>query len=85
MGSHNFLCKMKGMLDLNNFPKLWGLEAVIIGGLCCNAFFFNSILSLDETASMKVDVSPPGRMKSHHQEGWNKVVLIFIEKEYFCV
>jgi hypothetical protein len=40
------------------------LEAVILGGLCCNAiFFFNNILLLDETASMKVDVSPPGRMK----------------------
>jgi len=64
MGIHNFLFKMKGMLDLNKCPKLRGLEAVILGGLCCNAFFFfNSILSLDETASMKVDVSPPGRMK----------------------
>ena len=40
MGSHNFLCKMKGTLDLNNFPKLWGLEAVTLGGLCCNVIFF---------------------------------------------
>jgi hypothetical protein len=55
MGSRN-LCKMRGMLDLNNFPKL--------RGLCDNAnFFFNRILSLDETASRKMDVSPPGRMK----------------------
>jgi hypothetical protein len=39
MGSHNFLCKMAGMLDLNSFSKLQGLEAVILGRLCCNAIF----------------------------------------------